>query len=352
MDKKLRVLYQINSLETVYAARFIYEGYKDAFFEKGHEMRPFTSNDNLEQVLEEFQPDIFISSLHRYNLKFIDLDIIQRYRNKGMLFLNQLKTWGKQSTQYESSNLQNDEFLKDLIKEGKAGDVFFHWYEQDDPYMQGFTEETGYPFETIVLAANTKLFYPEYDENFKADISYVGSNLPSKKEFFKEHFNPLLNKYDVATYGSDWTFPNKMLGYVQKVGQYFNIEPLKHVRKFELSFEDEHKVYTSSLISLNIHEKHQRKFGSDFNERTFKIIASGGFEICDNVAALRRYFTEDELVIANDTKDWFEKIEYFIRNPEKRIPYIEAGMKKVLEEHTYLNRVDQIVEIYKKFKGL
>ena len=75
----LKVLYQINSLETVYAARFIYEGYKDAYLEKGHEFRPFTSKDNLEQVLAEYNPDIFISSLNSYNLKFLDLDLLKKY---------------------------------------------------------------------------------------------------------------------------------------------------------------------------------------------------------------------------------------------------------------------------------
>ena len=141
-----------------------------------------------------------------------------------------------------------------------------------------------------------------------------------------------------------------MLGYLQKVGQYFNIESLKHIRKIPLSIDGERKVYSSSIISLNIHEDHQRKFGSDFNERTLKIIACGGFEICDNVRIIRKYFNEHELVIAEDTKDWFEKIDYYIKNPEKRLPIIEAGRSKVLTKHTYHNRVEQIINLYVNFR--
>ena len=63
----MKILYQIPSLETVYAARFIYEGYKDAFLDLGHEFRPYTSRDNLELILKEYNPDVFISSLNRYN---------------------------------------------------------------------------------------------------------------------------------------------------------------------------------------------------------------------------------------------------------------------------------------------
>lgn len=347
----MKVLYNIPSLETIYAARFIYEGYKDAFLDLGHEFRPYTSKDfaNLEKILEEFQPDIFISSLHRYSLKFLDLELLKKHRDKGMVFFNQIIPWKAQNSQMAGGDLENDKYLVDLIKKGLAGDVFFHWIEQDDPSMAGFEKVTGYPFHTIILAANKKNFFPEYDEKFKADISYIGSYLGTKREYIKKHLIPLMKKYDVKTYGGDWDTKSRFLGYVQKAGQFLNIEPLKKVRKLSLGLEDARKVYASTLISPNIHEDHQRKFGSDFNERTFNIIASGGFEISDNVRALRKYFNEDELVIAENTDDWFEKVDYYIKNPEKREPIIEAGMKKVSDLHTYHNRVAQIEQIYKDF---
>lgn len=346
----MKILYQIPSLETVYAARFIYEGYRDAFLDLGHEFRPYTSRDNLELILTEYNPDIFISSLNSYNLKFLDLNLLKKYREEGLVFFNQIQPWKKQNNQFGGGDLQSQAHLVNLIKKGLAGDIFFHWLEQDDELMDGFTKTTGYPFHTILLAADRKLFYYDYDEEYKADISYVGSLLPNKKEFIKKHLFPLMNKYKVKIYGSDWTLTDKLQGYIQKFGQYFNIEPLKHIRKIKLPLEDERKVYASSLISLNIHENHQRRFGSDFNERTFKIIVSGGFEICDNVAVLRKYFSENELMVAEDTNDWFEKIDFYIKNPEKRLPIIEAGKKKVLAEHTYHNRVEQIIDIYNNFK--
>ena len=70
----MKILYQIPSLETVYAARFIYEGYKNAFLDLKHEFRPLTSNDSMSEILDEFKPDIFITSLNQYYLKFINLE--------------------------------------------------------------------------------------------------------------------------------------------------------------------------------------------------------------------------------------------------------------------------------------
>lgn len=346
----MKILYHIPSLETVYAVRFIYEGYKDAFLDMGHDFRPLTSNDNLEQILDEFNPDIFISSLQPYNLKFLDLNLLLQYRKKGLVFLNQIFTWKLVTDQLGGEALGNQSGLVKLIKEGLAGDIFFTWLEQDDPSMQGFTQTTGYKFHTILLAANTKKYFYDYNKKYKADISYVGSFLPEKRKFIKKHLFPLMKKYNVKVYGSDWTLLNRLLGCGQKIGQYFNIELLKHIRKIPLSVEDERKVYSSSTISLNIHEEHERKFGCDFNERTLKILASEGFEICDNVRVLRKYFNENELVIVENTNDWFEKIEYYIKNPEKRESIIKAGQKKVLKEHTYHNRVNQIIEIYKNFR--
>lgn len=344
----MKILYYIPSLESVYAGRFIYEGYKNAFTRLGHEFRPYTTADvsSLASILDTYSPDIFIYSFHRYSLKFLDLDLLVKYRKKGMVVFTQVTTWKDQSKQLAGGNLENDTHLVDLLKSGKAGDVYYHWLEQDDPKMDGFTKTIGKNFHTILLAADTKIYFPDYDPNYSCDISYVGSLLPSKKAFIKTHLLPLRSLYSTKIYGSDWTLSNKLSGYVQKLGQYFNVGLLKNVRKFNLSLDNERKVYSSAKISLNIHEEHQRRDGSDFNERTFKILACGGFEICDSVAVLRKYFTEQELVIAQDTADWFDKIAYYLKNDAKREVISKNGFSKIIREHTYANRVAQIINIY------
>ena len=56
----MRIVYQIPSIETVYAARFIYEGYKNAFEELGHQIIPFTGQDSLQKILCDYNPDILL----------------------------------------------------------------------------------------------------------------------------------------------------------------------------------------------------------------------------------------------------------------------------------------------------
>ena len=55
-----------------------------------------------------------------------------------------------------------------------------------------------------------------------------------------------------------------------------------------------------------------------------------------------------EIVIAKNQDDWFEKIEYYIKNSDKRNDIILAGQKRVLKDHTYHNRAQQFLDIYNK----
>jgi spore maturation protein CgeB len=86
------------------------------------------------------------------------------------------------------------------------------------------------------------------------------------------------------------------------------------------------------------------------NERTFKIPACGGFEICDFVPPLRRYFTEEEMVMADDkrgdwVKDWFRKVDYYLAHDDERKKIQEKSTVRALRDHTYLQRVDYLLQL-------
>ena len=46
----------------------------------------------------------------------------------------------------------------------------------------------------------------------------------SEGTILRRHVLPLKAKYDVKLYGSDWTAADRLLGYVQKFGQFFNVD--------------------------------------------------------------------------------------------------------------------------------
>lgn len=351
-NKKLKILYHQPNPNSIYAGRTIFFGYKHAFENMGHEFKSLTPDDDQIEFFTKYKPDLFFTSIGPLVFKYLNLDLLKMQKKKGMKVVVTTPFWKSPMSRFrinEVQSLSENKKLIDLIHSGNFGDIYHNICEQGDPRMEGFTKSTGYQCHTILLAADKKMCFPDFSNKFKADISYIGTYLPGKKKILDEQVKPLLKKYNVKLYGQDWTLLSRVLGMIQRGGQYFNIPLLKSFLKQPLQLEDERRVYTSSLISINIHEDYQKKYLGDINERTFKIPLSGGFEIVDNVPSIKKYFkVRKEIILSKNRSDWFEKIEYYIKNPEKKLPIIEAGRQRVIKDHTYHNRVKQIVDLYEK----
>lgn len=348
--KKLTILYQIPSLETIYAFRTIYHGFKNAFEDLGHRFITLTSKDNLKKILKKEKPDIMMISSSNYYLKFLDLNLIKEYREKGMVLFTKIDYWNSPMNRpSEAKSLSKEKNKIIMIKNGLLGDIFYYQTEQDDVRMKGFEKSTGKKFETILLAADKTILFEEYEEKFKADISYIGTNIPEKRIFFKKLLFPLNKKYLVKIYGQDWSFKDWLKGWIQRFGQYFNINLLKKIQKPKLKLEEERKIYSSSKICVNFHDIYQVKYG-DINERLFKIPACQGFQILPYMKVVERYFKKDEIVMAKNEKEWFKLIEYYMNNPQKKEEISKKAYKKVMRNHTYHNRVEQIINLYNNFK--
>jgi hypothetical protein len=345
----MRILYQIPSLDSIYAHRTIYHGFRNAFLDMGHEFRPLTADDDLREVLENYRPDILVTSSHSYYRKYLDFELLKKFRAQGLFVLVKVDFWNSPMSALrinEARSLKDDKAVLELIGKGLLGDAFFHVVAQEDERMHGFEETTGFGFHTIPLAADKTILSPSYDEKFKADISYIGSCLPDKRDFFSRYVFPMAKQHKLRIYGQDWTHFDRALGWVQRAGQYFNLKPIAKIRKPKLQLTDEAKIYTSSIVSINVHEAYQVKFGGDCNERTFKIPLCGGFEVVDNVACIGKYFEKGkELAVADSPQEWVDMVEYYLQHPELREPIIEAGRQRVLRDHTYHKRAEQMIGI-------
>ena len=61
--------------------------------------------------------------------------------------------------------------------------------------------------------------------------------------------------------------------------------------------------------------------------------------ISDNAPRIRDFFPDDEAVLADSPEDYRDKVDYFVRHPDERLPYIEKARKRVVAEHTYHHRL-------------
>lgn len=349
---KIKFLYHIPHTNTIYAGRTISNGYKNAILDMGHDFKYLTAEVRTQKdLIESYKPNILMMSLSRYSLKFIDIKMVRELRKQGLKVFVNTPFWKSPLSKTrinEVPGLSENKELLDFIVKDRIGDVYYNVCEPEDERMGGFEEATSYKRYTIPLAADKITLKGDYRERFKADVSYIGTNLPQKRAYFNEVLFPLGEKYNLNLYGQDWYLKDRLLGWVQRGGQYLNIPVLKNAQKPKLKLEDEANIYKSSIVSVNIHEDYQRKYGGDCNERTFKIPLSEGFEITDDVECIRKYFKEDaEIVVAKNKDDWFDKIDYYIKNPEKRLAIMEAGRKRVLADHTYHNRAETLLDIYK-----
>ena len=82
----MKVVYHILSLDTIYAGRTIYYGYKHAFEDLGHAFTTYTPHDAFEELLERVQPDLY-DRLSCPLLKYLNLDLLNRHRKRGMKVL-------------------------------------------------------------------------------------------------------------------------------------------------------------------------------------------------------------------------------------------------------------------------
>lgn len=338
----MRILYHIPFLETPGAEHWIYMGWRDAFCDLGHEFFEFTAEHNLQSRLREVRPDIFITAINLLDpLK--DPVVLQKARKLGVkVFLSVFWPLGK----------QHEEWKKILEKENIA-DIYFG--EREPESMREF-ENMDKSYHCIPNAANKLLHFPgESVLKYQYDIVYLGARLPKKEWFFKRVLLPLKNKYRVGIFGPYWTKRDLILAAAHKLCRMARsslVASFLNRFRVTISPEDERLLYASSKICVNFHERESDGSQPHYilNQRTFKIPACGGFEICDFVPALRKYFAEDEVIMAQDEKDWIKKIEYYLTHKEERRRIQEKGTQRALLEHTYHNRVKQVIDLYQSIE--
>jgi len=335
----VKILHQINYIGGLGADRWIGNGFKDAFEDLGHEFFWLEEVHDFAARIRKISPDILMiaqSKLNRTNLP-----VIMAGRKRGM----------KVVLRVDSFFDQESEMRNILIHENPA-DLYYG--EVENPWMGRFKEVTRKPYSVIANAAHERQHIPgKHVKKYECDIVFLGAMMPNKREALEMLLLPLKKKYKVKIYGPNWTLGDnamRLAGLIaRKVGLMKANEAIQNMR-LSVPVAEEKNLYASAKIAVNIHERGDNIDSHVIlNERTFKIPACGGFEICDFVPPLRNYFAPEEMVMADNAKgdwvqDWFEKIDYYVRHDEERKKIQEAGTRRALEKHTYIQRVQEILK--------
>jgi spore maturation protein CgeB len=88
---------------------------------------------------------------------------------------------------------------------------------------------------------------------------------------------------------------------------------------------------------------HMRK---SMSERMYIAVGCGAFYMCQHVEGIEEVLIPDkEIVTFRSEEEMIEKIDYYLDRDEERHVISEAGQQRVLKEHTYKIRINQMISL-------
>ena len=82
--------------------------------------------------------------------------------------------------------------------------------------------------------------------------------------------------------------------------------------------------------------------------RAYEVPASGGFLLTDWKADLEHLFAPDEIVTFRSVEEMNDKIAFYEKHPDKRLPIIRKARERVAKEHLVIHRIQKMLEILSK----
>ena len=146
-------------------------------------------------------------------------------------------------------------------------------------------------------------------------------------------------KFDVGFVGN-LDLPPTRAERVEILGRLENKYRLNNYRQPAFG-DDMLRVYNQSRIVLNIPAL------GGLNMRTFEALASGALLLTKRVGnGQDSLFKEGRhLVTYRDHDDLTDKVNYYLRHERERQEMAAAGMREVLERHTYAHRAARVLEV-------
>ncbi|MBE0569820.1 MAG: glycosyltransferase [Deltaproteobacteria bacterium] len=171
---------------------------------------------------------------------------------------------------------------------------------------------------------------PEELEEFGGDVSFVGAGYYNRRRLFEG-----LVDLDFRIWGNEWGGCPALKEVLRRGGARVDTEEIV-------------KIFNASRININLHSSSYHEGvnpdGDFVNPRTFEIASCGGFQLVDRRSGLADLFRIGEEVACFDgLNDLRAKIAHYLARPEEREAVAEKGRQRVLRDHTYERRMDEML---------
>lgn len=321
-------------LHTPSGPHHVRSGWGRALAACGHEFRFWNREQkNAHDIFSEYNPDWFIGTTYDLDRAQVKC-IAARPQMKVTLFAS---AWGPYLTDLDLKQYplvvtsEEEKRTVERLKQetGKPDFVFIHAHDRWlEGTMSGW-KEVGVDYHGILNGADTFLYLGgQRRDDLVCDVGFVGGRWPYKARNIDHYLLPLCHPSTGLNV--------KIFGHGQwPVAQYMG----------QCSNEDARDLFVSATVCPNISEPHSTDCGWDLVERPYKILAGGGFCLSDHVAEGRQLFSANELLMAQSPAEFRSMVEHFVRHPDERLPYMRAGQRAVLLDHTYFDRVIQFFDL-------
>lgn len=174
------------------------------------------------------------------------------------------------------------------------------------------------------------------NQHYKYEVSFIGAYNESRGWFIKQLARLGIK---VECFGMGW--PNG-----------------------KISFEDMDKIFRTSKVNLNLSNSvsndirfvfggvlnfgrwlKSKKRAEQIKARNFEIPLAGGFQLSNYVLGLEHYFKiGEEVAVFNNPEECAKQIQFFLENEDLREMIKINGYLRTKSEHTYLHRLEKILE--------
>ena len=232
-------------------------------------------------------------------------------------------------------------FVEDYLR-------FTYWREIAQFFDFVFTIQRGACIEQIKAAGAGQVHYlptacdpeihrpvelsTEERERWGSLVSFVGAGYHNRQQMFANFANQ-----PFKIWGTEWPLCRPFDSLVQEGGR-------------RIAVDEYVKIFNATDINVNLHSSAEKNgvdpYGDFLNPRTFELAACGAFQLVDEREYLAECFTPgEEIVTFNGLQDLQNKIEYYSQRPDERIAIAARARERVLRDHTYEQRLRQLLDI-------
>jgi spore maturation protein CgeB len=192
----------------------------------------------------------------------------------------------------------------------------------------------GVPAEPHRLAFEPRVLQRLRDGEPKTPITFVGS-ITVYHEDRVRLLESLCRSLDIKIYGQGVNYlPNDSLIRQRYQGEAWGV--------------DMYQLLFNSKITINHHINMAESYAN--NSRLFEATGVGTLLVTDLKKNLHEMFEPGkEVVVYHSPEECADMIEYYLQHDEERETIAHAGQRRTLTDHTYSNRMQELVEIIRKY---